>query len=139
MSKSDAYEEDFLDMELNGADIPGLCTATTDDLQLHLHVADPGEAGLTTTSPATYTGYTPITVTRPNANFTVTGGSASNAVAFQFPQNTGADQDVLFWSCSVNGSTTILRRGQINGGAGQTIATNSDADFAVGSMTITED
>lgn len=139
MSKSDAYEEDLLDMELNGASITGLCTATADDLQMHLHVADPGEAGLTTTSPATYTGYAPITISRPASNFTVTGGSAVSAVDFTFPENTGVDQDVLYFSISPTGSTTILRRGQINGGSGQTVATNVTPSFAAGSLTITED
>lgn len=139
MSKSNAYEADVLAMELNGTSIAGLCTATADDLQLHLHTADPGEAGLTTTSPATYTGYAPVTIARPNANFTVTAGSAVNAIAFAFPQNTGANQDVFWFSISRTGDTTIMRRGQINGASGQTIATNMTPSFNSGALTITED
>ena len=139
MSKSDAYEEDFLEMELNGADISELCTATTDNVRMHLHVDDPGEGGDVTTSPATYPGYAPIEITRPNANFAVTAGSAVSAIDFTFPQNTGADQTPTYFSISLLTSNQILRRGQINGGSGQLVPTNIAPTFAAGSLTITED
>ena len=54
MSKSNATEVDLLAKVFKATALPW--DAET-DLQIHLHVADPGEAGTTATSPATYTSY----------------------------------------------------------------------------------
>ena len=53
--------------------------AAATQLDLHLHTADPGEAGISTTNEATYTGYAAVTVSRAGSAWTVSGNTASNA------------------------------------------------------------
>ncbi len=70
MSKSNATETDLLNLVFKATALPW---AAATQLDLHLHTADPGEAGISTTSEATYTGYAAVTVARTGSAWTVSG------------------------------------------------------------------
>lgn len=61
MSMSNAFETDLLQWIFEAAADP-LSGVTQYDL--HLHTADPGEAGSSTANEATYTSYAAVTVNR---------------------------------------------------------------------------
>ena len=111
MSKSNATETDVLAYIFTGT-APAWAAAT--DLDIHLHVADPGEAGLSTTSPATYTSYAPVTVSRSGSAWTVAGDTVSNDNLIQFPQCTGGSNTITHISVTPSGSTQILYSGALN-------------------------
>ena len=85
MSKSNATETDVLAYIFTGV-APSWDAAT--ELDIHLHTADPGEAGISTTSEATYTSYAAVTVDRAATDWTVSGDTVSNDNLIQFPQCT---------------------------------------------------
>jgi len=85
MSKSNATELDLLNYIFKKTAFPW--DAVT-NLELHLHTADPGEAGITTTS--------------------------SNAALIQFPQCTGGSNTITHLSVAPAGSTQILYSGALN-------------------------
>lgn len=84
------------------------------ELDIHLHTADPGEAGNSTTSEATYTSYAPVTVNRTTADWTVTNGVATNDNNIVFPQCTGGSNTLTYFSITPEGSTEIIVSGTIN-------------------------
>lgn len=96
MSKSDAWENSLLLLVFNNTncalvgDATGLRGSTTaGSLYVSLHTADPGEAGLQTTSETNYTSYARVAVARSSAGFTITGNSMSFTAAVTFPAGTG--------------------------------------------------
>jgi hypothetical protein len=92
MSKSDAFENDLLDLFFKNVAIADLAendtTSPATILYLSLHTADPGEGGTQSTSEVAYTSYARVAVTR-GAGFTVTGNSVSPAANVDFPVGTG--------------------------------------------------
>lgn len=111
MSISNATETSLLQYIFEGTN-PSWHSAT--QLDIHLHVADPGEAGTSATSPATYTGYAPVTVARAGTAWTVVGDTGSNDNLIQFPQCTAGTNTISHLSITPNGSTTILFSGALN-------------------------
>lgn len=115
MSKSNATELDLLNYIFKKTAFPW--DAVT-NLELHLHTADPGEAGITTTSEATYTGYALVSVSRSGTGWTVSSpggvGTSSNAALIQFPQCTGGSNTITHLSVAPAGSTQILYSGALN-------------------------
>lgn len=97
MSKSDATETALLSYIFT-ATAPAWAAAT--ELDIHLHTADPGESGVSTTSEATYTSYALVTVNRSTADWTVTGDTATNDNLIQFPQCTGGSNTITHESAS---------------------------------------
>lgn len=94
MSKTDAFEYNFLRQVFNGTAITGIsATAGTTLIWVGLHTADPGDAG-STASEGGYAQYTRVSVQRSTAGFAVTSGtsdavaSASPVANISFPQNT---------------------------------------------------
>lgn len=79
-------------------------------LDLHLHTADPGDAGTTASNEATYTGYTLVTVARAATDWTVTGDQVTTDNLIQFPQCTAGANTITHLSVSPQGSTIILAR-----------------------------
>jgi hypothetical protein len=110
MSKSNTTETALLEYIFTAV-APAWAAAT--DLQVHLHVADPGEAGTSATSPATYTSYAPVTVARSAAGWTVAGDTVTNDNLIQFPQCTGGSNTITHVSITPSGSTTILYSGAL--------------------------
>ena len=111
MSISNATETSLLEYVFTNT-APAWNAAT--QLDIHLHVADPGEAGTSATSPATYTGYAPVTVSRAGSAWTVTGDTCTNDNLIQFPQCTAGTNTISHLSITPNGSTTILLSGALN-------------------------
>ena len=85
MSKGNTTENDFVAFVFNATAMPSYGS----NLYVHLHTADPGEAGTSTTNEADYIGYLPVSVARDSGGFTVAGNQASNTAEVTFPECTG--------------------------------------------------
>ena len=133
MSKSNASETDFLNLTFKATALPW--NAAT-QLDIHLHTADPGEAGIGTTSEATYTSYAAVTVARSGSAWTVTGDTATNANLIQFPQCTGGSNTITHVSITPNGSTQILYSGALN--SPLAVSNGIQPQFAAGALSIQE-
>lgn len=120
MSKGDVFENEWLRLIFNATPIPNLAdnaaTAPLTSLFVALHTADPGEAGVQSTSEAAYTGYARVAVARTTAGWTVTGNSVSPAAEIAFPAGTGGGGTATHWSVGVasTGTTKVLYRGTIS-------------------------
>ncbi len=134
MSKSNATESDFLALTFTATALPW---AAATELDIHLHTADPGEAGISTTSEATYTSYAAVTVDRAATDWTVTGNTATNDNLIQFPQCTGGSNTITHVSITPQGSTQILYSGALN--SSLAVSNGIQPQFAAGALSITED
>lgn len=134
MSKGNTTENDILALIFTST---ALTWAAATDLEIHLHTADPGEAGLSTTSEATYTSYAAVTVSRSGTGWTVTGNSCANDALIQFPQCTGGSNTLTHVSITPASSTQILYSGALN--ASLSVSSGIQPQFAVSALTITED
>lgn len=134
MSKGNTTENDILAKIFTATALPW--DAAT-DLEIHLHTADPGEAGVSTTSEATYTSYAAVTVSRSGTGWTVTGNSCANDALIQFPQCTGGTNTLTHVSITPASSTQILYSGALN--ASLSVSSGIQPQFAVSALTITED
>jgi hypothetical protein len=135
VSKSNATETAILSYIFT-ATSPAWAAAT--DLDIHLHTADPGEAGISTTSEATYTSYAAVTVPRNATDWTVSGNTVTNDNLIQFPQCTGGSNTITHVSITPAGSTTILYSGALN--SALSVSNGIQPQFAAGSaLAITED
>lgn len=134
MSKSNATETDLLSLVFTAT---ALSWAAATELDIHLHTADPGEAGNSSTSEATYGGYTLITVNRSGADWTVTGNTVTNDNLIQFPQCTSGSNTITHVSVTPEGSTQILYSGALN--SSLSVSTGIQPQFAAGALSITED
>lgn len=134
MSKSNTTETDMLAKIFKATAITW--DAVT-NLEIHLHTADPGEAGTTATSEASYTGYALVTVARSAVGWTVAGNSSVNAALIQFGQCTAGTNTLTHVSISPAGSTQILYSGALN--SSLAVSAGIQPQFAAGALTITED
>ena len=94
MSKSNAFEHDWLMLIFNGIPIPGLAkndtTSPLTSLVVALHTASPGEAGNQSTNEISYTGYARILITRQGGSgWVITGSNVSPASNINFGKMTG--------------------------------------------------
>lgn len=119
MSKSDAYEADFLKLLFNATPIAGIAdnaaSSPLTNLFVALHTADPGETGNQTTSEAAYTSYARATVARTSGGWTVTGNSVSPAATIAFPACTGGTATITHFSvgAAVSGASKIFYSGTV--------------------------
>jgi len=90
MSKGNTTENDVVAFIFNATAMP----AYGSNLYVHLHTADPGEAGTATTNEANYTGYLPVAVAREASGFTVSGNQAVNTAETTFPECTGGTNTI---------------------------------------------
>lgn len=134
MSKSNATETSLLSYIFTNV-APSWDAVT--DLDVHLHVADPGEGGTSATSPATYTSYAPVTVSRSATDWTVSGNTVTNDNLIQFPQCTGGSNTITHVSITPAGSTQILYSGALN--SSLAVSNGIQPQFAAGALSITED
>lgn len=146
MSKSNAFETDFLTLVFNNTNIGNIGdatglrgSATAGSLYVALHTADPGEAGTQATSEATYTSYARVAVARSGAGWTVSGNAVSNAAAITFPACTGGTNTITHFSVGyeASGSTKVLYKGALS--ASLAVSTGITPEFAIGDLDITED
>jgi hypothetical protein len=125
MSKSDAWENEFLLLTLNNTtsslhgDATGLRNSTTaGQYWLSLHTADPGEAGTQTTNEIAYTSYARVGVNRASGagGFNVSGNAGSLASNAVFPAGTGGSGTATHWGlgCSQTGTGKLLWKGTIS-------------------------
>ncbi len=94
MSKSNALENDILDLLFNATAIADLAENDTSSpatsLYVSLHTADPGEAGDQTTNETAYTPYARISVARTSGGWVVTGNSISPFANIDFAECTAS-------------------------------------------------
>lgn len=133
MSKGNTTEVDILTKIFKGT---ALSWDAVTDLDIHLHTADPGEGGNSSTSEATYTSYALVTLNRDGTDWTGTNPIA-NGVLIQFPQCTGGSNTITHVSITPGGSTQILYSGALN--ASLSVSNGIQPQFAIGALTIAED
>jgi len=142
MSKSNATENDYVKHVFNATALP----AYGSNLQVNLHTADPGEAGVATTSAATYTGYVAVAVARDDTGWTIcdangtvnaAGNSAKNAAEVTFPECTGGTNTITHASISVVATGQILYSGALT--ASIAISNLITPRFPAGTVILTED
>ena len=107
------------------------------ELDIHLHTADPGEGGNSSTSEATYTSYAPVTVNRSTADWTVSGNTTTNDNLIQFPQCTGSTNTITHVSITPEGSTEIIVSGALS--ASLSVSNGIQPQFASSSLSIVLD
>ncbi len=146
MSLSNTFETALLNHIFNNAaianvgDAAGLpASAAAGNLYVSLHTADPGEAGTATTSEATYTGYARVAVARSAGGWTVSGASASNTAAINFPAATAGANTLTHFgvSTSASGAGTLLLSGALT--ASLAVSAGITPSFAAGQLTVTAD
>jgi hypothetical protein len=106
-------------------------------LDIHLHTADPGEAGTSATSAATYGSYAAVTVSRAGSAWTTTGDTTTNDSLIQFPQCTSGTNTITHVSITPNASTTILFSGALS--SSLSVSSGIQPQFAAGALDITLD
>lgn len=134
MSKSNATEGDILAYVFLKTAIPWDAATQID---IHLHTADPGEAGNSSTNEATYTNYAPVTVDRAATDWTLTGSQITNDNLIQFPQCGASGNTITHVSITPNGSTQILYSGALN--SPLAVANLIQPQFSPGALAIQED
>ena len=133
MSKSNAFETEVLAYVFTDVAM-GIAGAT--QLDIHLHTADPGEAGTSATNEATYTGYAAETVDRATSDWTVTGDTVVNDLLIQFGLCTAGTNTLTHVSITEAGQTQILYSGALS--ASLAVSAGIQPQFAPGALTITE-
>ena len=101
MSKTNSLENSILDLIFNATAIANIAdnTATSPltNLYVSLHTADPGEAGVQTTSECAYTSYARVAVARTSGGWTVTANSVSPVANIDFPEATGGTETATYF------------------------------------------
>lgn len=116
-SKSNTWENDLLDMLFINSTVPNVGdaqglrgSATTGNLYVSLHTADPGDAGDQTTNEISYTGYARKAVVRNDlTGWEQLGGVMKNMSSLEFPKMTGG----------AGGTVTHFGVGTSSSGAGK--------------------
>ena len=121
-AKANTFINDYLKLVFNNVAIPLIGDAAgpqpsvgAGSLYVSLHTADPGVAGLQSTTEAAYTGYARVAVARSTAGWTVTGQSVSPFAVVQFPPGTAGGETCTF-ACvgtAPTGTGKILYRGAL--------------------------
>jgi len=118
--KGDIFENDFLKLIFNGVAIANIAdnaaSAPLTSLYASLHTADPGEAGIQTSSEIAYTGYLRVAVARNGTGWTITNNSVSPAADVLFPAGTGGSGTATFVGIGTlaSGGGKLLFSGPLN-------------------------
>lgn len=134
MSLGNTTETDLLALIFNAT---ALSWNAVTQLDIHLHTADPGEAGTSSTSEATYGGYALVTVNRNSGAFTVSGNSAVNAALIQFAVCSSGSNTVTHASITPRASTQIIASGALSSSI--PVSTGIRPQFEAGALTMTMD
>ena len=132
MSKGDTTENDLVKFIFNNVAMP----AYGSNLYVHLHTADPGEAGTSATNEATYTGYAAVSVARDGSGWTVTTNQAVNTAEVTFPQCTGGTNTITHASVTTLGGQ-ILYSGALT--APLSVSNLITPRFPAGTLVLQED
>lgn len=134
MSKSNATEADLIAYTFNATAIPW---AAATIFTVHLHTADPGEGGNSSTNETAYTNYVPVDVNRNSGGWTCVDNQASNAALIQFAQCGASGATITHVSITPKSSTQILYSGALN--APLSVANLIQPQFAIGALIVQED
>ena len=130
MSLGNTTENDLGLLVFNATALSWAAAASID---VNLHTADPGEAGISTTTDADYGSYATVTVVRSGAGWTVAGNTTSNAALIQFPQCSSGTNTITHVSLSPVGSTQIIASGALS--SSLAVSTGIQPQFAIGALT----
>jgi hypothetical protein len=135
MSKSNTTEHDVLAAFLKGVSPEWMANP---NVYIALHTADPDEAGVQTTSEATYTNYARQPLTRASG-WTDGGSIFSNAALLQFPQCGAVGNTITHVSIGELSTTggQIFYSGELS--SPLTVANLIQPQFAAGALQVTED
>lgn len=135
MSKSNTTENDILKLMLQGT-TPAWAAGA--NLYIALHTADPGEAGVQTTTEAAYTGYARVAITKASA-WTDGGSTFLNANLIQFPTCTAGSAVCTHFSIgtATSGAGQILASGALS--SSLSVSNGIQPQFPAGQLTVTED
>jgi hypothetical protein len=147
MSKSNSFENSLLQLLFNNVDIANIGdagglqnSAAAGNLYLALHTADPGEAGNQTTNECAYGSYNRVAVARTVGGWTVVTNTVTNAALGQFPECTSGSETITHVSIGTSAYPTagvILYSGALT--ASRSVSTGIQPQFAISSLTVTED
>lgn len=132
MSKGNQTENDYMVFVFNNTAMPSYGS----NLYVHLHTADPGEAGTGSTNEADYTGYAAVSVSRDSGGFTVTNNQAVNTAEVTFPQCTGGANSITHASVTTVGGQ-ILYSGALT--ASLSVSNLITPRFPAGTLIFQED
>lgn len=132
MSKGNVTENDIMQFIFNSVAMPAYGAV----LYVHLHTADPGEAGVAATNEADYTGYAPVGVARDGSGWTVTNNQAINTAEITFPECTGGANTLTHASVTTLAGQ-ILYSGALT--APINISNLITPRFPAGTLVMTED
>src|SRR3990167_3277669 len=143
MSKGDTFENDLLKLIFQAVAIADIAendtTAPLTNLYVSLHTADPGEAGVQTTSEATYTGYARVAVARTSGGWAVSTNTADNVAAITFGACTAGSNTITHFAVGTasSGAGKILYSGALT--ASLAVSAGITPQFAAGVLDISED
>ncbi len=120
MSKSNTFENDLLKLIFQATAIANMAdnaaSSPITNLYVSLHTADPGEAGLQTTSECAYGSYARVAVARTSGGWTITGSSVSPAADIIFPAASSGTETATYAAVgtAISGSGKILYSGAVS-------------------------
>lgn len=142
MSKGNTLENDLLLLLFNATAIANIADNASSgpftNLYVSLHTADPGEAGLQTTSECAYGSYARVAVARSALGWTVTGNSVSPFADIVFPTAASGTETATHAAVgtAISGGGKILYSGTVTPNIAITTGT---APRLPTTSTITED
>lgn len=143
MSATNAFETSLLALIFNGSAIADIAENDTSspatNLYVSLHTGDPGETGAQNTTEATYTSYARVAVARNSGGWTISGNTASNTAAINFPACTGGSATATHFGIGLASTSTgtLLFSGTL--GASLAISNGIIPSAGIGDVTITAD
>lgn len=83
-------------------------SATAGSLYVHLHTADAGDAGNSSTNECAYTNYESVAVARSGAGWTVSSRAVTNAADIIFPTSGSGPEIATHWSISKSNTASVI-------------------------------
>lgn len=124
MSKSNTFEQQWLDHVFLNANIPNIGDATglrgssaAGDLYVSLHTADPGEAGTALTNELSYDEYARQAVPRSSAGFSREDSTISLVPNVDFPEmvaGAGGTMTHFAYVAQISGAAVVLYKGELD-------------------------
>lgn len=136
MSKSNTTENDTIDFLIRWVDP---AWRSGENRYIALHTADPGEAGTAITSESAYGSYARATVVAATGFSAASGGATANTGLIQFPECTSGSETITHISIvtTASGAGQIIYSNALT--APRAVSAGIQPQFAIGSITVTED
>jgi len=146
MSKSNAFELEFLSLIFNNEDIALIGdasgiqnSATTGSLYVSLHTGDPTEGGNQTSSECAYGSYARQAVARTAGGWTVDSLGARNAALISFPTASSGSETITHAGIGASSSGAGLLLYKASLAAQFVVSTGVTPQFQIGTIGVTED